>query len=51
MDVIELLYKIVEYAPAVAILLWLNWRMDRQIARFLDVCLEVMMRPNDDQGE
>jgi hypothetical protein len=48
MDLTTLLTKLFEYAPAVAILLYLNWRMDRTLGRVIDWCLD---RDDDDDDE
>jgi len=38
-DLSDLFSQVVEYAPSVAILLYLNWRSERRLARVLDWCL------------
>lgn len=39
-----LVAKVMEYAPAVGILLYINWRQDVRLARILDLCIEHLRR-------
>lgn len=45
MDLTALATKMLEYAPAVAILMYLNWRADRTLQRVIEWCLRHI---NDD---
>lgn len=45
MPIIE---KVIEYAPAVAILLWLNWRMERQLSKLLEICFQALIEDEND---
>lgn len=38
-DLTTIVSKMLEFAPAVAILLYLNWRADRALSAVLDWCL------------
>lgn len=45
----QILVKVFEYAPAVAILLYLNWRADRTLSRVIDWCLEHVDTDDDEE--
>ncbi len=43
MDIAAMLSKIIEYAPAVAVLLVLQWRHERRLDRFFRDCLDHLL--------
>jgi len=44
-----MLNHIIEYAPAVAILLALHWQNARQMQKFWDMCLKHLLADADDE--
>lgn len=48
-DLSQIVSKLVEFAPAVAILIYLNWRADRALSAVLQWCLGELS--DDDKRE
>jgi hypothetical protein len=41
-DLLPLLSKMLEYAPAVAVLIYIEWRQDQRLGRCVDAMLDLL---------
>jgi len=47
----QMILRVVEYAPAVAILLLLLWQNARQMNKFWDLCIKHLLGEEDDKPD